>query len=81
MEETYSVVLTLVFQDMTTRNYTLTGMDESAYPYVRRKVQAINANMPTNFSQTFVSEYGSPCASISKAKIVNVQEEVIYRAN
>ncbi len=81
MEQTINVVLTLAFQDSTSRNYTFSGVDETATPDVKDKVLAINANMPENFARTFVSNNGARCVMIADAKIVTIREEVIYSAS
>ncbi len=80
-EQVISVVLTLAFQDSTSRNYTFTGVEPQYLGGVKAKVKAINANMPTNFARTFVSNAGTNCVMISAARIVAVQEEVIYNAS
>lgn len=79
-ETTYQVILTLAFQDATSRNFKFNGVDEEAVSYgnVKNKVKAINANMPPEFAMTFVSNSGSPCIMISAAQIIAIQEEVIY---
>lgn len=82
MEETCSVVLTLVFQnDSSSRNVTLKGVDVEALMGVKSKVKALNANMPASFAQTFTSATGKPCVAISRAQIIQVEEEVIYSAS
>lgn len=80
MAITRSVKLKLVFEDATSRNFTFNGVEASALSGVKRKVLAINADMPTNFKQTFVSASGALCREISEAKIISTEEEVIYSA-
>lgn len=79
---TFSVTITLAFNDATTRNIKFNGVDpETAFPDAVNKVKALNANMPTAFAQTFVSVNGAPCVMISKLQSVESTEEVIYRAS
>lgn len=80
-EETLSIILTLAFQDSTSRNYTFGGVEPQYLNNIKTKVKAINANMPTNFARTFVSNSGVSCVMISAAKIVATEEEVIYNAS
>lgn len=76
-----NLVLVLVFADSTSRTYTLNGMEQEAVPDVKDKILALNENMPENFKRTFVSNNGAQCATIANAKIVSIEEEVIYRAS
>lgn len=79
MEETvYQVIVTLAFQDATSRNFKFNGVDEEALATVKSKIKAINANMPPEFALTFVSNSGSPCIMISAAQLIATEEEVIY---
>ncbi len=80
MEHTTSVILTLAFQDSTSRNYTFSGVDDAVIGDVKDKVLAINANVPANFRTTFVSNDGAQCVMIAAARIVVTEEEVIYNA-
>lgn len=80
METTFKLALTLAYQDMESRTYTLSGVTN--YPNViKTKVRALNANMPEAFRRTFVSNFGAQCTSIAKAKFITVEEEEIYHAS
>lgn len=74
--------LTIVYEDATSRIYNLPDLtdDATAPNIMRAKIKAINANMPTNFSTTFISENKAPAARIGKAQIISSEEEVIYDA-
>ena len=76
-----NVVITMLFADGFSRNYTFEGVADADLDSVKSKIQAINANANNeyeNFYKTFVSSDGEPVTSISAAKIVTVSEEVIY---
>ena len=78
---TNNVVLTLLFEDDSTRNITFEGVDEDDLIDVKSKIRAINANANNeyaNFYQTFISDDGEPVLKIESAKIVSIEEEVIY---
>ena len=78
---TNNVVLTLLFEDDSTRNITFEGVADEDLLSVRAKIQAINANANNeyaNFYQTFISDDGEPVIKIESCKIVNIEEEVIY---
>lgn len=81
MDQEFTVVLTLAFSDATTRNVTFNGVAATAINNIKPKILTINANMPPTFAATFISKIGAPCTMISKAKITQVTEEVIYRAS
>lgn len=76
-----NVVLTLLYEDETTRNYTFEGVASADLANIKSKIQAINANANNeyaNFYETFVSDDGEAVTRITSAKIVNIEEEVIY---
>ena len=79
--QTNNVVITLLFEDDSTRNITFEGVDEDDLIDVKSKIRAINANANNeyaNFYQTFISDDGEPVLKIESAKIVSIEEEVIY---
>lgn len=80
MDPVTSAILTLAYQDSTSRNYTFTGIEDSEVGEIADRIKAINANMPATFAQTFVSSTGAPCVMIAAAKVVTVEDEVIYSA-
>ena len=78
---TNNVIITLLFEDDSTRNITFENVADEDLLSVRDKIQAINANANneyTNFYQTFISDDGEPVIKIESCKIVNIEEEVIY---
>jgi len=78
---TNNVVVTLLFEDDSTRNITFENVALEDLLAVRSKIQAINANANNeyaNFYQTFVSDDGEPVVKIESCKIINIEEEVIY---
>ena len=79
--QTNNVIVTLLFEDDSTRNITFEGVADEDLLSVRTKIQAINANSNNeyaNFYQTFISDDGEPVIKIESCKIVNIEEEVIY---
>ena len=79
--QTNNVIVTLLFDDDSTRNITFEGVADEDLLSVRSKIKAINANANNeyaNFYQTFVSDDGEPVVKIESCKIVNIEEEVIY---
>ncbi|MBQ4403671.1 MAG: hypothetical protein II857_04610 [Selenomonadaceae bacterium] len=78
---TNNVVLTLLFNDDSTRNITFENVANDDLTAVKSKIQAINANVNNeyaNFYQTFISDDGEPVVKIESCKIVSIEEEVIY---
>lgn len=78
---TNNVIVTLLFDDDSTRNITFEGVDSSVLADVKDKVIAINENANNeyeNFYATFVSDDGEPVVKIESCKLVSTQEEVIY---
>lgn len=78
---TNNVVVTLLYDDDSTRNITFEGVASADLSAVKSKIQAINANANNeyaNFYQTFISDDGEPVVKIESAKIVCIEEEVIY---
>lgn len=78
---TNNVVITLLFDDDSTRNITFENVASEDLMTVKAKIQSINANANNeyaNFYATFVSDDGEPVVKIESCKIVSIQEEVIY---
>lgn len=76
-----SAEITLFYEDDTERKITLPELDESVLPDIKGRVLAINngtAQYVNDFKQTFVSNDGASCVSISAAKIIMTVEEVVY---
>ncbi len=78
---TNNVVITLLFNDDSTRNITFENVASEDLMTVKAKIQSINANANNefaNFYATFVSDDGEPVVRIESCKIVSTQEDVIY---
>ena len=78
---TNNVVITLRFDDDSTRNITFENVASEDLITVKSKIKAINANANNeyaNFYATFVSDDGEPVVSIESCKIVSTEEDVIY---
>ena len=78
---TNNVVITLLFNDDSTRNITFENVASEDLMTVKAKIQSINANANNeyaNFYATFVSDDGEPVVKIESCKIVSSQEDVIY---
>ena len=78
---TNNVVITLLFNDDSTRNITFENVASEDLMTVKSKIQSINANANNeyaNFYATFVSDDGEPVVKIESCKIVSTQEDVIY---
>ena len=78
---TTNVVVTLLYNDGDMRNITFEGVANDDLPAVKAKIKEINANANNeyeNFYKTFVSDDGEPVVKIESAKIVSIEEEVIY---
>lgn len=78
---TNNVVITLLFNDDSTRNITFENVASEDLMTVKSKIQSINANANNeyaNFYATFVSDDGEPVVRIESCKIVSTQEDVIY---
>lgn len=78
MSTNNNVMLTMAYEDATTRNVTFQDVDAENLANVASKVKAINDNMSTNFKGTFVSNDGAAVMKISKAQVIQTTEEVIY---
>ena len=78
---TNNVVITLLFNDDSTRNITFENVASEDLMTVKSKIQSINANANNeyaNFYATFVSDDGEPVVKIESCKIISTQEDVIY---
>lgn len=81
---TNTVGLTMEYDDKTTRNYTFTGMDNTALANLKAQVLQFNTTVADStagapYKETFISDDGSPITKISKAKYTVSEEQVIYR--
>lgn len=76
-----NVIVTLLYDDDSTRNYTFENVADVDLLNVRNIVQAINANQNNQydaFYSTFISNNGVAVSKIDSAKIVSIEEEVLY---
>lgn len=85
MATTNSIGLTFEYEDATTRNYTFTGMNDSALQALKTRVRNLNATLADSvqgaaYHETFISDDGAPVKRVSKAKYTITEEQVIYRA-
>lgn len=81
---TNTVGLTMEYDDKSTRNYTFTGMANTALANLKAQVLQFNTTVADEtagapYKETFVSDEGSPISKISKAKYTVTEEQVIYR--
>lgn len=84
MATTISAVLTMAYDDGTTRNYTFDGITDAAAAALKARVLAFNTTLADNtqnaaYRETFISDDGQPVKEISKAKYTATEEQVIYR--
>ena len=76
-----NVIITLLYEDDSTRNYVFENVAAADLLNIRDKINAINENANNeyqNFYKTFISDDGEPVSKIISAKIVSLEEEVIY---
>lgn len=76
-----NVIVTLLYEDDSTRNYTFEDIPDSELPNLKARIQAINTNANNeyaNFYQTFVSDDGERVTSIIGCQIATISEEVVY---
>lgn len=73
-----NAMITLNYEDNSTRNVTFKDIDVSEMQYMADRVKAINNNMSANFRGTFISDNGAAVTSIGKAQVIRTTEEVIY---
>lgn len=78
MSMSNNVMLTMNYEDATTRNITFKDVDSSELQNVAARVKAINENMSANFKGTFVSDSGAAVTKIGKAQVIQTEETVIY---
>lgn len=79
--------VTIVYNDYTTRTYTIPDYDTDNLEQTRARIKAINANVPDIMKYTFVSEnydisdpeepYGV-FAQIQEAEVIVEESEVVY---
>ena len=76
-----NVTVTLLYNDNSIRNYTFENVATVDLPNVKGVVKAINKNQDTHDAavySTFISHEGASVARINSAKIVTIEEEVLY---
>ncbi len=76
-----NVGLTLSFADLSSRTITIEDVPAQNLMQIKSKVKAVNANVDGAYNalyQSFVSNDGDNFVSISSAKIVSIEEDVIY---
>lgn len=83
MSSQFNVSMTYAFHDSTSKNFVLEDVPVDNLGQVKAKVKAINANASGEynpFRNLFVSNAGASFAEISVARIIQVEEEVLYNA-
>lgn len=81
MSTSFSVELTIAYQDYTERTYKLPTRTAQNAGTVKTKIQAFNtaaAISSSDVAKTFLSDNGAHPIGITEAEIVTVEEEVIY---
>lgn len=81
---TNDVAIKLMYEDSTTRTYTMKEVEDENLNNVATKIKAINDNTNqqyNDFYNTFVSTSGSKVMRIAGGSIKTVTEEVIYSAD
>lgn len=76
-----NVVVTLLYADNTTRNYTFENVTNATLISIKAAIVAINKNENDQFAafySTFISQNGAAVTRIDSAKIVSIQEEVLF---
>ncbi|MBR6439033.1 MAG: hypothetical protein IKS65_07625 [Bacteroidales bacterium] len=76
-----NVTVTLLYTDATTRNYTFENVAAVDLPNVKGIVKAINKNENNQYAafySTFISPDGAAVEKIEAARIVSIEEEVLY---
>ena len=74
---TKTAKVTLSYADKTTRIVTFGGVSIAGASF-KANCKALNANLPTEFAQTFVSESGASCIGIEAAQFITQETEEIY---
>lgn len=83
MSTTHEVQAKIIFEDATSRTYSI-PVDENDRATVKSRVKEINNQTGTGaqynapMKATFVSDTGSPMTKIGAVTIVSTTEEVIY---
>lgn len=77
---TNQVNITLAYEDASARTYNFKGVLLEELENVGTRARAVNANMPANFKNTFLSNSGAKAMQISKVQLISQEEEVIYNA-
>ena len=76
-----NVTVTLLYNDDTTRNYTFENVASNDLMAVKSVVKAINKNENNQYAafySTFISPDGAAVEKIESARIVSIEEEVLY---
>ena len=76
-----NVTVTLLYDDDSTRNYTFENVASNDLMAVKDVVKAINKNQDSQYAafySTFISNEGASVTGIDAAKIVSIEEEVLY---
>lgn len=81
MSTTTAIKATLVYEDASTRNYTINDIGTLDVDSVKAAVRGFNDVAATENSvlkQTFISDDGAPVTMMKDVRIVTTEEEVIY---
>ncbi len=76
-----NVIVSLLFADNSTRSYTFSDVADNDLLNVKSVVKAINKNennQYADFYSTFISNGGAAVTGIDAARIVSIEEEVLY---
>ena len=76
-----NVTVTLLYQDGDSRSYTFENVASNDLMSVKSVVKAINKNENNQYAafySTFISQDGTAVEKIEAARIVSVEEEVLY---
>ena len=76
-----NVTVTLLYSDDSTRNYTFENVAAVDLPNVKDVIKAINKTQDSQYAacySTFISNEGASVTGIDAAKIVSIEEEVLY---
>ena len=76
-----NVTVTLLYQDGDSRSYTFENVADNDLPNVKGVVKAINKNENSQYAafySTFISPDGAAVEKIEAARIVSIEEEVLY---
>lgn len=76
-----NVTVTLLYADSSTRNYTFEDVADEDLRNVKSVVKTINKNennQYASFYATFISPDGAAVSKIDAARILSVEEEVLY---